>query len=58
MLPEFKSLDAVLHDIKKLQEAYKILEKIYIDIGPYSRNEVSRETLLSMNNFFEFDDSE
>lgn len=61
-------IDQLLEEIRKLQEAHSLLEKLYYEIGPYKLHEIihknyySNEDANSMINnldrYFDFDDSE
>lgn len=53
-----ETLQKLLKEIKNLEDAKDLLEKIWLDIGPYQDGEVSSETWRKVRNFFEFDDSE
>lgn len=53
-------LEDILDEIKNLQEAQKLLEKIWLELDPYhpDTKEISKETWNKVRDFFEFDDSE
>lgn len=53
-----KTIAALLEEIKHLQEAKGLLEKVFQEIGPYMYDEVSKETWGKVCRFFKFDDSE
>ena len=55
---EFPPIENFLHDIKDLQEAYRILESIWLESDPYVGGQISKESLDKMRRFFKFDDSE
>ena len=52
------ALEDLLKEIKKLQEAHKLLEKIWLELDPYSKGEISDETWGKVRDYFGFDDSE
>lgn len=51
-------LEKFLDEFEHLKEARELLEKVYIEIGPYNDGGLSEETLMRLRAFFEFDDSE
>lgn len=52
------TLSELVNEISHAEKGLKILEQIWIEVGPYNQNKVSEETLNELNKFFEFDDSE
>jgi hypothetical protein len=46
------------NDLDTLINAQKLLERVYLEIGPYKRDQVSDRTWDEVRNYFEFDDSE
>ena len=53
-----KSIEGLLSDIEHLQEAKRILDKIYGDIDPYGNREISEDTRNELLYYYKFDDSE
>lgn len=51
-------LENLIDEIQRLQLAYELLEKVYLERGSYSQYSISNETWQKVNRFFEFDDSE
>jgi hypothetical protein len=53
-------IEELLEEIKDLQEAHKLLEKIWLELDPYrpDTKEISKETWNKVRDFFKFDDSE
>lgn len=47
-----------LEEIESLQQAKDLLEKVYLEIGPYNRDKISEELNRKINDYFGFDDSE
>lgn len=54
----FETLEKTLEEINKLQEAYMLLEQVYLEHGPYGVDPISDELRYKINDFFGFDDSE
>lgn len=54
----FENLTKVKEEIDTGMEAYRLLERVYCEIGPYQDAEVTKETWDKVRNFFGFDDSE
>ena len=52
-----KLFEKLASEINKANEADAILEKIWLEIGPYS-NKISSEAMNRLRSYFEFDDSE
>lgn len=51
-------IEKLIQELQKLRAALEILEQIWREVGPYHTNEVSKESVNKMREFFEFDDSE
>jgi hypothetical protein len=43
---------------QRAEKAEELLQKIWIEVGPYNQEKLSGETLRKLNDWFEFDDSE
>lgn len=54
----FDHLDKTLEDIAKLREAYELLERVYLEHGPYGDCPIPDELRYKINDYFGFDDSE
>ena len=50
-------LSKLIEEIEELKEARQLLEKVWLEIGPYT-DKISDELSSQLNNFFRFDDSE
>lgn len=55
---EFPALAKLLAEIARLNEGYELLEKIWLEVGPYQQDKVTPETWRKVNDYFHFDDSE
>ncbi len=44
--------------LERVVDMEDLLQRVWLDIGPYNSGKVSPETLRRLNNFQEFDDSE
>ena len=53
----FETVDKFTNDLDLLKEGYKLLEVVYLDVGPYFDKPISKETQGKLNTFFKFDDS-
>lgn len=55
-----EKLAGILDEIKRLQDAHKLLEKIWLELDPYrpETKEISKETWNKIRDYFKFDDSE
>lgn len=53
-----KVWEALKDHVDRGEEALKLLESVYVEIGPYKRDEVKDETWNKVRDFFGFDDSE
>lgn len=61
-------LDEFLKEILNLQEAHRLLEKLYYELGPYNlhkiihdnfySNEDANKLIHDLDKYFDFDDSE
>lgn len=51
-------IDEFLAEISKLQDAAKLLEDIYSQVGPYNNGTIDDKTISKMQKYFNFDDSE
>lgn len=50
-------LEKFITEIKHLREAKELLEEIWVEVGPYS-NKLNNETMIKLQKYFDFDDSE
>lgn len=50
-------IENLIKELQKLQRIHKLLEKIYLEIGPYSTL-LNPETMRELRDIFQFDDSE
>lgn len=50
--------DALTSHVKTGEEALKLLEAVYLELGPYRNREITEKTWDKVRNFFGFDDSE
>lgn len=50
------NIDELITEIQELQQAKKLLEKVWLEIGAYSVV-LSKELRQEINRFFKFDDS-
>ncbi len=50
-------IDKLIEEIENLKEAADLLEKVWLEIGPYT-DKISDELSYKLNSFFKFDDSE
>ena len=55
---KLEAIVALLAEMKHLMEAADLLEKVYLERGPYADGEITKETWNKVRDFFEFDDSE
>lgn len=51
-------LQELIEEINHLIEAKKLLERVYLEVGPYGDGKIERETRHKINDYFNFDDSE
>ncbi len=51
------NIGKLLEELYKLQEAHKLLEEVWLELGPYTEK-LSDELSNKLNRFFKFDDSE
>jgi hypothetical protein len=51
-------VDKVIDELIKLNLAKSILEKVFLEVGPYNTGTISERTLDEIREFFNFDDSE
>lgn len=47
-----------LDELRRWLQAYKLLEKIYLELGAYRHDKISDETWREVLIYFKFDDSE
>lgn len=50
--------DGLVAHVGRGEEAVKLLEAVYVEMGPYRQDKVSDETWRKVCDFFGFDDSE
>lgn len=50
--------DALTAHVARLEKGNELLEKLYLEIGPYQNGKVDDKTWDEVRNFFGFDDSE
>ena len=50
-------INNLIEEIENLKEAADLLEKVWLEIGPYT-DKISNELSSQLNGFFKFDDSE
>ena len=55
---EFKNITELITEIEKLKQAYMLLERVYLAIGPYGGGKLEDKTRDDISNYFGFDDSE
>lgn len=57
---ELQALNDVLEGIQVYETAFKLLEEVYAELGPYAcvKDKISQELQRKLNNFFKFNDSE
>lgn len=55
--PNLDHLKGVLTDLEYLIKAHELLDSVYSEIGGYGGT-ISKPTLMRLNDFFGFDDSE
>lgn len=53
-----KVWEALKAHVDRGEEALKLLESVYVEIGPYKQDPVSEATWSKVRDFFGFDDSE
>lgn len=53
-----ESLSDKQDHIQRNIDGLLLLERLWMDIGPYSRGPISEETHIKLRDYFEFDDSE
>ena len=51
-------INSLIDDIERLKAGYKLLEDIYLEVGPYESKKIPEELCYKMREFFGFDDSE
>lgn len=51
-------LEKLLKEIKDLKKAKELLNKVWIEMGPYRDNPISDETWNKISEYMFFDDSE
>jgi hypothetical protein len=51
-------VENLINELERMQLARKLLETVYLEIGPYKNGQISDETLDKLRRFFNFDDSE
>ena len=51
-------LKALLEQIDDLKTAKELLERVWVDIGPYQHDKASDKTMRDLQRYFKFDDSE
>ena len=51
-------LQELLKEIENLEHARKLLDKIWMDIGPYDQGKITDDTWRELRKFYDFDDSE
>lgn len=58
---ELDTLNDVLEGVRLYDEAFKLLEEVYAELGPYAYHQdkkISQELQRKLNDFFKFDDLE
>lgn len=57
---ELDTLNDVLEGVRLYDEAFKLLEEVYTELGHYAycKDKISQELQRKLNDFFKFDDSE
>jgi len=58
MLSKVGILSDVVNEILDLQEGKELLERLFIEIGPYKDGKISYELWNKVRDYFNFDDSE
>ena len=53
-----EGLNREIQKLQKLAEGMELLEKVWIEIGPYGQGKVSDQTASKLSSYFQFDDSE
>lgn len=56
--PKFDALEGLSKELETAKEAVRILQNVWIECGPYGGAKLSGGTLLDLQRFFKFDDSE
>ena len=51
-------LKTLLEQIEDLQTAKELLEKVWVEVGPYNHDKLSDKTMSELQKYFKFDDSE
>lgn len=52
------TINNFLEEINRLQQAEELLDKIWQEIGPYETGKISNETMIKLQKYMGFDDSE
>lgn len=52
------SIQKLIKEISDLEYAKDLLEKVYLELGPYRDGKIRQETWQEVQNYFGFDDSE
>lgn len=52
------NLNDFIEEVQHLQEAKKLLEQVFLEIGPYGNGQISSELRWKINDYMQFDDSE
>ncbi|MNJ90171.1 hypothetical protein D3C87_77650 [compost metagenome] len=51
-------LNTFISEITHLQEAKELIERVFVEVGPYGNGKISEELLSKINDYMKFDDSE
>ena len=51
-------LSEILVEVEELKEGRELLETVWGEIGPYNDGTISQKTLIKLQYYFGFDDSE
>lgn len=55
---DFPTICSLLTEIDEFQKARELLDKVYLEIGPYQEGKLTKETWYRVRDYFKFNDSE